>query len=151
MRVLSFFLLFFTLFWSCKNTSPGTTSGDSVPTDAKSLEVQVMAIHDEVMPRLNEIGHLSAQLRNIKSAVKESPEGKFESPDGLDQVLESLKLADQGMWDWMKAYSDTKSGLTEDQLKPFMEKQLVLIQKIKLDINASIEKAQAWIAAHPSK
>ena len=108
-----------------------------------------MAVHDEVMPKINDIGHLSAQLRNIKSKLEETPEGKIESPEGLDDALQSLKLAEQGMWDWMKNYSDTKAKVAPDQMKSFMEEQLVSIEKVKQDMLASIDKAKKWIADHP--
>ena len=87
--------------------------------DIKAYEDSLLAVHDEVMPRMKEIQDLSTELRKIKAGLKENEMGKIESPEGLDATLESLKLADQGMWDWMKSYSDTKKTLKEDQLMPF--------------------------------
>ena len=73
------------------------------------------------------------------------------SPDGLEELMGSLKLAEQGMWDWMKAYSDTKPTIKEDQMKSFYESQLETINKIKQDMLGSIEKAQTWLAAYKAK
>lgn len=150
MRILLFTLLVALTWVACKTGSSGdTNAADQGSSDVKTLEAQVMAIHDEVMPKMNDIGHLSAQLRRIKADLEETPEGKIESPDGLDQAMESLKLAEQGMWDWMKSYSDTKKTLGEDQLKSFMEGEMIKVTKVKTDMLAAIEKAQAWLAANP--
>ena len=147
MKVLYLTIFLPAFFLCCKPTSP---AGETSSMDAKALEAKVMALHDEVMPKVNEISDLGAQLRKFKAALPESPEGRIDSPDGLDQVMESLKLSEQGMWEWMKSYSDTKPTLTEDQLKPFMEKQLEILNKVNQDMTTSIEKAKAWLAAHPS-
>lgn len=148
---LFFVLLFASLtVWACKKSGTGdATNTDGAASDVKTLEAQVMAIHDEVMPKMNDIGHLGAQLRRIKSGLPRTPEGKIESPDGLEEVITSLKMSEQGMWDWMKSYSDTKETLNEDQMKIFMEGEMTKVTKVKTDMLAAIEKAQAWIAAHP--
>lgn len=113
------------------------------------MEAEVMVIHDEVMPKMNDINDLSAQLREIRSNVVEDENGKSVSPEGLDDALKSLKLAEQAMWDWMKAYSDTKATLQEDQLKLFYEKEMEKITKVRQDMLDAIQKAQTWIEANP--
>jgi hypothetical protein len=148
MKLLYLTLFIPSLFLSCKQSS---STGETSSEDAKTLEAKVMTLHDEVMPKVNEISDLGAQLRKYKAALPESPDGRIDSPDGLDQVMESMKLSEQGMWEWMKAYSDTKPTLTEDQVKPFMEKQLDILNKVNQDMTSSIDKAKAWIAAHPAQ
>ena len=150
MRVLPFLFIAMSILLSCKPKASGDpASGESVNPELKALEAQVMAIHDEVMPKMKDINDILVQLRKIKATVKETPEGKLESPDGMEQVMGSLKLAEQGMWDWMKSYSDTKATLQEDQLKSFYEKELEKVNKVKADMLGSIEKGQAWLAAQP--
>jgi hypothetical protein len=146
MRVLLFLLSGLLFFASCKKDNSSSTT--EVPTPAngiQALEAQVMAIHDEVMPKMKDITELSAKLREIKSNVQEDSNGKIVYPDGLDQVSSALKLAEQGMWDWMKAYSDTKATLKEDQLESFYKSQLELVSKVKSDMLSAIEKGQTWL------
>ena len=152
MRVLTSILFASLLLLSCKpSTDAGNTSSEGSANDLKALEDQVMAIHDEVMPKMADITKLTAELRVIKATIKENPDGKIVSPDGLEELMGSLKLAEQGMWDWMKAYSDTKPTIKEDQMKSFYESQLETINKIKQDMLGSIEKAQTWLAAYKAK
>ncbi|HEY3387905.1 MAG TPA: hypothetical protein VGK46_15435 [Saprospiraceae bacterium] len=150
MRVLPFFLLIVSLLFSCKPGASSEKDGTSgASQDLQALEKEVMAIHDEVMPKMKDINDLSAKLREIKSRFKEEESGKLNTPAGFEEVQGALKLAEQGMWDWMKSYSDTKVTLQEDQLKPFYEKELEKINKVKEDMLGAIEKAQTWIAAYP--
>jgi hypothetical protein len=152
MRVLSSILFASLLLWSCKpSTGADNTSSDGATNDLKALEDQVMAVHDEVMPKMADITKLTAELRTIKATIKENPDGKMVSPDGLEELMGSLKLAEQGMWDWMKAYSDAKPTIQEDQLKSFYTSQLETINKVKQDMLGSIEKAQTWLADYKAK
>lgn len=149
MRVFIFLFLSAALLASCQsgnNPNNQEQSPASTAADVSALEEQVMAIHDEAMPRLNEINQITARLREIKSDLKETPEGKIESPEGLDQISEALKLAEQGMWDWMKSYNDGKNASSPAQLAAFLENELIKVTKVRDDINSSIERAQTWLS-----
>jgi hypothetical protein len=149
MRIFVFCTISFLFLWSCKPS--GNSSEGNPQVDTKALEDQLMAIHDEVMPRLTDIQHLTGELRKIKSTVRESQEGKMIFPEGLEQNLESLKLAEQGMWDWMKGYHDSRDSIPAEQLKPFLDKQMELIKSVQTGINTSIDNAQKWLAQNGIK
>ncbi len=138
---------------SCKPSAADETTEtttEEAPVDAlTALESQVMALHDEVMPKMQDITKIMTTLRSYKDNATETPEGKIVYPHGLDMVMGDLKLAEQGMWDWMKAYSDTKAKLTPDQLESFYKKELASISKVKEDMLAAIVKGNAWIEANP--
>lgn len=152
MKFISAMFLFAVMFSSCKPADSAESAAENKSENAlTALENSVMAIHDEVMPKMHDITNLSNELSSYKANLKENEVGKLEAPDGLDQVLGDLKIAEQGMWDWMKAYSDTKATLQENQLEAFYKKELVSITKVKEDMLSNMEKAQAWIAAHPKK
>jgi len=137
------FLMLFVLF-SCK---PAEKPADTT-SDPKALEDQLMGVHDEVMPKLTEMQTLSADLRKIKTAIPENSGGKIVSPDGLDQNIEALRLAEQGMWDWMKQYHDQRDSVPADQLKPFLDHQMELLKSVENGVNTSIANAQAWLTAN---
>src|SRR6187402_1890683 len=120
MKVLPFFLFAFLLLQACKPNSATESGATSSETQGdQSMENKVMAIHDEVMPKMKDINDLSAQLRTVRQNLKEGEDGKLITPVGLDDAMSSLKLADQAMWDCMKAYGDTKATLPADQLNSF--------------------------------
>ncbi len=70
--------------------------------------------------------------------------------EGLDDALESLRQAEQGMMDWMKRYSETKATITPDLMQTFYERELERITQVKMNMLNSIDKANAWLAAHPA-
>jgi predicted transglutaminase-like cysteine proteinase len=129
--------------FSCKPSKSTETI-----TDPKVLEDSLMAIHDVVMPKLTDIQDLESQLRKIKEAVPENSAGKIVAPDGFDQTSDALKLADQGMWDWMKQYHDQRDSIPADQLLPFLTHQMELLKSVQNQVNTSITKAQDWLKAN---
>lgn len=143
---LSLILLIF-LVYACKPGGGKEATMDGT-VDIKAYEDSLLAVHDEVMPRMKEIQDLSTELRKIKAGLKENEMGKIESPEGLDATLESLKLADQGMWDWMKNYHDGRDSVPNDQLMPYLENQMGQVQNVKKQIEESIAKAEAWLKEH---
>jgi len=148
-RTLLLFLLFAPslLLPGCKPGGPAA-GGSGSTSDTTSLEAQVMAIHDAAMPRLTEINQISAQLRSIKDATPEDANGKIVLPDGFEPVFDALKLADQGMWDWMKEYNDGKAAAKPENLAAFYQDQLLKVSKVNNDIDKAITDAQAWIKAN---
>ena len=138
--ILPFFALI--LMFSCK---PAEKPVADATAENKALEDKLMAIHDEVMPKLTDMQKLNEDLRKIKTAIPENSEGKIVSPEGLDGVMERLKLSEQGMWDWMKQYHDQRDSIPADQLKPFLDHQMELILSVQEGINTSIANAQAWL------
>ena len=143
------------LLVACKpggSTDTPTTHGDS----AAELETALMTIHDSAMVRLNEINKLSGELRDLRAEVNISDEGSDARPAGMDMVLQDLKLADQGMWDWMKAYGDNKpvkkegqsDASFEEDLLAFYQKEMQKITSVDSAIDMSIANAKNWLTAH---
>ena len=153
MRILIPFLAVAFLLFACKPGGGPASSTGGGNADTTALEQQVMALHDAAMPRLAEITDLLAQLRTIRETAPEDPEtGKKVIPDGLDPVFEALKLADQGMWDWMKAYGEGKAATPPAGRAEFYTNELPKVTKMKDDIDKAIAAAEAWLTANaPAK
>ena len=145
-RLLLFLLLVAPGFLLPACKPGGTPAGESgSSSDTTALEAQVMDLHDKAMPRLNEINHLTAQLQRIKASIPEDANGKIVLPDGFERINDALKLADQGMWDWMKQYNDGKAEVKPDNLVAFYQDQLLKVAKVNNDIEQAITGAQSWI------
>lgn len=151
MKLFTFFLLLGLGFLACKpGAATDSTSTSPTADDPAGLEAQVLAVHDEIMPKMADINDLNAKLRDYKKNIPEDASGKIVSPTGLEEAIGSLKLAEQGMWDWMKQYNDGKAAVQPDQLTSFYKHQLELVTKVKTDMLSAIEKAQTWLAEHPN-
>lgn len=151
MKQLLLLCLGFIMILSCKQKAaekePAATE-PALSADLQHYDDEVMKIHDEVMPKMSDIQRLSSQLREIKAKAGETPEGTPVMIEGLDDALNSLREAEQGMMDWMKYYSDTKPKVTEDLMKTFYERELEKITQVKNNMLNSIDKANAWLAQY---
>jgi hypothetical protein len=111
-----------------------------------ALENEVMAIHDEVMPKSEEImslkGKIKAKLAAIDSTSAVYKKMKI-STDSINYLLDS---ADNQMMDWMMGYSgDSLKMLSEDKAAAYLLDQKGKIEKVKALTLKNIEQAKAFL------
>ena len=102
---------------------------------------EVMAIHDEVMPKMGTIGKLVAEL---KSKVDST-----ESGIAYEVAMKDLQAAHKSMMDWMKGFGDRFTSdeilngaeLTEEKQIWLNEEEEKVIA-LKEQINTSIKNAE---------
>ncbi|PIB30894.1 hypothetical protein BFP77_03715 [Maribacter sp. 4U21] len=105
----------------------------------------VMAIHDEVMPKMGKLGSLVGKLKPMADSLgAESPEAK---------TMRELQRANESMMDWMKGFGDrfdSEEILEGKALTPEKQKWLneeeEKVKAVKEQINTSIEKAEKLLA-----
>ncbi|RKN83139.1 hypothetical protein [Ulvibacterium marinum] len=103
---------------------------------------KVMAIHDEVMPKMGIIGKLVAEL---KPKVDSTEMGIH-----YEKAMKDLQASHQSMMDWMRGFGDrfdsdeilNGKALTEQKQK-WLDEEEVKVKALKEEINSSIERAQA--------
>ena len=105
---------------------------------------EVMAIHDELMPKMGTIGKLVSQLD--EKITNEA------SSDNYATAREELKAAHKAMMDWMKGFGDRFDGdeilkakaLTETKQK-WLDEEETKVKTLRNQINSSIENAEALL------
>lgn len=133
--ILSCAVLF--LSFSCKEEKK-TTEG---PTQME----KVMAIHDEVMPKMGTIGKLVGEL---KAKVDTTETGQQ-----YEVAMKDLQDAHKTMMDWMKDFGDRFNSdeilngkeLSEEKLQ-WLDEEEEKVKMVKEKINGSIERAQTLLA-----
>ncbi len=152
---MKFFFTIFSLlivFQACKpkaTVQDETTLTTELPTDAKSLEAQVMAVHDEVMPKMSDIQHLTMQLRERKTNAPMDESDKPNYPPAVDMNITNLKGAENAMMDWMKDYSDHYSKISPDSTMQFLQAEYAKVNVVKTTMLDAIAEANAWLTANP--
>lgn len=124
------------LFYSCKEKKK--------VEDGPSQMEQVMAIHDEVMPKMGKLGKLVGEL---KSKVDTTATGKQ-----YEVAMKDLQAANTAMMDWMMNFGDRFDSdeilegkeLTEEK-KQWLDEEEAKVKALKEQINSSIEKAEALL------
>ena len=132
--ITSIFLCLFILT-SCKENKKTEEAADN------SQMKQVMAIHDEVMPKMSEIGKLVGQL---KSKIDTTAVGQE-----YEKAMKDLQEANTSMMEWMHDFGDAfdsdeilnGKALTEEK-KTLLASEEKKIKEVKEKINSSIQHAK---------
>ncbi len=135
MRPRFFILVFSSLIFlvsACKEQKPSA--------DSSQME-KVMAIHDEVMPKMGKLGKLVGEL---KSKVDTTAAGKE-----YEASMKELQDAHTAMMDWMRNFGDRfdheeileGKSLTE-QKQQWLDEEEEKVKALRDQINSSIEKAE---------
>ncbi|WP_461533901.1 hypothetical protein [Sinomicrobium sp.] len=111
----------------------------------KELYQEIIAVHDEVMPKMGELNKLSKTLKEETDSVSSSHTG----------ILDSLKLSHTTMMDWMKDFSEKFPYGTDPLQKTTEELQRDIellktereeVNKMRDLIEESMAKAQKAIS-----
>ncbi|WP_027076850.1 hypothetical protein [Maribacter antarcticus] len=107
---------------------------------------QVMAVHDEVMPKMSKLGQLVGKLKPIADSLgMDSPQGK---------AMRDLQDANKSMMDWMQGIGKRfdadeimkGKALTEEK-QNWLDKEEEKVNAVKEEINSSIANAEALLNA----
>lgn len=106
---------------------------------------EVIAIHDEVMPKMGQLKSLE------KSALQKAEE--LSAMDSVDSVrveaLKSLALeldeAYEGMFVWMRQYETEDGDQTPEEVKAYLDDQLVLVAKVNKNMKSVLDKADSLL------
>ncbi len=138
------------------NEKSGHEGHDMATADAgtpvEKAEKQVLDMHDEVMPRIDDIMKLKKEL-NGKLTALDSMQGTPTETVRVDeqkaqvrQLVRHLTEADSLMMSWMSLYKgDTLKKLPEADALRYLAGQKQLIDNAKSKINQSIEQAQTYL------
>ncbi|GAB3805869.1 hypothetical protein GCM10028819_40050 [Spirosoma humi] len=126
-------------------------SGDET---VKETENEVFAIHDEVMPKIDDIMKLRKQLKiRITSLDSLKASGSAaatlrtdEEKEQASRLHRNLDVADSLMMDWMSRYNgDTLTKLSSDDALRYLNGQKDQITDVKTKVNTSIEQARQFL------
>ncbi|MFT6995901.1 MAG: hypothetical protein ACJA1P_002646 [Maribacter sp.] len=105
---------------------------------------QVMAVHDEVMPKMSKLGQLVGKLKPMADSLgMDSPQGK---------AMLDLQDANKSMMDWMQGIGKRfdadeimkGKALTEEKQK-WLDEEEEKVNAVKEKINSSIANAEGLL------
>lgn len=125
-------LVILTSFASCKQ--------ETKASETTQME-EVMAVHDEVMPKMSTISKLVADLKPL--AESSGADSEYAS------AMKDLQAAHKSMMDWMKGFGerfDSDEILKGKALTPekqeWLDEEEVKVKSMRDQVNSSIENAQ---------
>jgi membrane-bound lytic murein transglycosylase B len=149
MRKILSILLCSVLFlsFSCKEKpkEKATTTESAAQTASSAQMEKVMAIHDEVMPKMSTIGKLVGEL---KPKVDSTEMGQQ-----YEVAMKDLQDAHKTMMDWMKGFGDRfnheeilEGKALSEEKQQWLDEEEEKVNVVKEKINGSIGRAEALLA-----
>lgn len=118
------------LVWGCGEKSQ----------DNQALYDEVMKVHDEVMPKMNDIYKLKEEL---KKQIADTPGLVEEKKKAIESTILKLDSASESMMVWMRNFNPLPDSLGEEKAREYLEDQKVKVEKVKEDMLQAIEEAGA--------
>jgi len=115
--------------------------GDMAPSENpnQALYDQVMDVHDEVMPRMDEIERLKRELRDKIANTQDMAEDRKAQ---LEKVILTLDSANSAMMDWMHEFNPLPDSADQEKSRAYLESEMERIKKVKDLMLESIDKAK---------
>lgn len=137
-KIITIFILIAS-FISCKQEK----KEDTKPTQMEN----VMAIHDEVMPKMSAINSL---IKKLDIKVDSTDTGlKYE------KSKKDLQASNKTMMDWMKGFGDRfnsdeimKGKALTDEKKKWLDEEEEKIKSLRDQINSSIKNAETLLESN---
>lgn len=102
---------------------------------------EVIAIHDEVMDKMTELGNLVGELNTLENDSTEIGQNYMDA-------RKDLQAAHKSMMDWMQNFGDrfnhdeiSKGKELTDQKQEWLKEEMVKVNELKEQINNSIANA----------
>lgn len=123
-----------------EHSSHGDTDSDSEDNNPNTaLYNQVMEVHDEIMPKSDEIYRLKKQ---IQEKIAASPDMVLEKKQQLEQVISNLDSASNAMMDWMHKFNPLPDSVDQEQARAYLESEMEKIKKVRDLTYDALEKAK---------
>ncbi len=117
-------------------------------TDTRMLEV--IAVHDSVMPKMGQLGQLISQLKPLADSTA--------SGQPYQDAIGNLEQANKAMMDWMQGfgdrfdYAEIQEGKTlSAQKSEWLDEELGKVRKMAKSMNESIAQAEALLKKNDSQ
>lgn len=116
--------------------------GPKAPSDNELLRAEVIAVHDEVMPK---IGQLKSLERKALEKVEELESEETRDSLKVQQykaLAYDLNHSHESMFAWMRQYAKSlDTPMTDEEEKTFLDEQKVLVTEVNVEIKEALAKA----------
>lgn len=112
----------------------------------EDLKKEIMDIHDELMPKMDNIHNLKKELQDNRGYLTSDSVASGTpalSTADLDSLAQALENADESMMSWMRNYNrfDDPEFSHEEQME-YLQKEKEKIETVRLKMISSIKEAE---------
>ena len=105
----------------------------------QALYEQVMEIHDEVMPKMEDIYKIKSQLQE---QIANSPDMVVGKREKIEKMIKELDSANNLMMDWMHQFNPLPDSADEQESRAYLESQMQKIRAVKEGMLLTLEMAK---------
>jgi hypothetical protein len=116
-----------------------TLSCESKEKEVEKLKTETIAIHDEVMPKMDDIMKLK---KSLKDAMLEADSVQKEE---IRNRVGALEEADQAMMNWMRNYDPRMEDMTDAEKIEYLKNQKASISEVSEKMKKSIAEAKTYL------
>ena len=129
-----------------KNNSNTTVSADELRNNSYQ---EVIALHDEVMPKMQNIISLQERIQIRIDSLTEI-DSTLAVLEELTKLNNDLASADKSMMDWMHQFNSkiNSNDVSDEVAMAYLEEQKVKILEVKELMNNSIDSATEYFESH---
>jgi len=111
----------------------------------KEMRAQIIGVHDEVMPKMGELMSLQKKALAQADSLHAQDSTATTQIEGMRTLAGQLDQAYEGMFVWMRQYSLEEEGKTPEEIKTYLDEQLLKVNQVNADIKAALEQAGAQL------
>jgi len=107
----------------------------------KEMRAQIIGVHDEVMPKIGQLMSLEKKALVQADSLLTQDSTATDEIEGMRSLAGQLNQAHEGMFVWMRQYSLEEEGKTPEEIKTYLDEQLVKVNQVNGNIKAAMEQA----------
>ena len=104
----------------------------------QALYNEVMEVHDEVMPKLNDLYKAKTSLQTLLAMPGLGESEKAE----INNKIARIDSASEGMMVWMRQFNPPADSSEIEEARTYLESELVKVKKVRQDILEALAAAQ---------
>ncbi len=136
-------LAFLVTFSGCQKSGEDHDHADDIHESENSpnqaLYDEVMNIHDEVMPKMNDLHKAKTSLQ---TRLEMPGLGENEKQD-LQNKIARIDSASESMMVWMRQFNPIPDSAGEDKARAYLENELVKVKDVRENILRALKTAAA--------
>lgn len=111
----------------------------------KEKRAEVMAIHDEVMPKLGQLKSFEKKAIQKASELNASDSANVDQIKRLEVLASELNQAYEGMFVWMRQYQVDETGKSPEEVKEYLEEQMTMVTEVNKAIKDVLAKSDSLL------
>ena len=136
--VLVFFTVFFTACQQKASEHEHSSHDHSEQSANQELYEEVMRIHDEVMPKMNDL-HKAKTSMKTRLAMPGLAEVERQQ---IERQIARVDSAAEGMMIWMRQFNPIPDSAGEEEARAYLEQELEKVKEVKKDILDALKTVQ---------